>query len=109
MFKKSCIFGFLATTFLLPAAALADMNNNVVVETNPVNNASSCVTTPVVVKPNSRNVKVTQRRISNGNVNMRTEVYQSSSTSASTTSTARATKPMCVLPPEVMNNVLILP
>ncbi|BAZ37196.1 hypothetical protein NIES4101_31170 [Calothrix sp. NIES-4101] len=106
MFKKSCIFGFLATAFMLPAAALADMNNNVVVETNPVNNASTCVTTPVVVKPNSRNVKVTQRRISKGNVNMRTEIYQSSSTS---TSTARVTEPMCVLPQGVMNNVLILP
>ncbi len=105
MLNKSCIFGILAAVFTLPIAALAD-SNDVIVKTVPVANISTCVTAPITVKPDSGNIKVTQHRVFKGNGNMRTEVYQSTSTSTSTT---RAIEPMCVLPQGVMNNLLILP
>jgi hypothetical protein len=105
MLNKSCIFGILAAVLTLPTAALADIND-VVVQTIPVGNISTCVTAPIAVKPDSGNMKVTQHRVVKGNGNMRTEVYQSISTSTSTT---KAIEPMCVLPQGVMNNLLILP
>jgi hypothetical protein len=105
MLNKSCIFGIFAAVLTLPTAALAD-RNDVVVQTIPVGNVSTCVTSPVTVKPGTGNMKVTQHRVFKGNGNTRTEVYQSTSTSTSTT---RAIEPMCVLPQGVMNNLLILP
>jgi hypothetical protein len=107
MLNKSSIFGFFAVALMLPTAALAN-SNDVVVQTIPVKTASTCVTTPVAVKPGSRSMKITQHRILKGNGNMRTEVYQSTSTSTST-STRNVIEPMCVLPRGVMNNLLILP
>jgi hypothetical protein len=105
MLNKSCLFGILAAVLTIPTAALAD-KNDVVVQTIPVGNVSTCVTSPVTVKPNTGNMKVTQHRVFKGNGNTRPEVYQSTSTSTSTT---RAIKPMCVLPEGFMNNLLILP
>ena len=105
MLNKSYIFGILAAILTLPTAALAG-SNDVVVQTIPVGNVSTCVIKPITVKPNSGNMKVTQHRVIKGNGNMRTEVYQSTSTSTSTT---RAIEPMCVLPQGAMNNLLILP
>ncbi|NJL64616.1 MAG: hypothetical protein HC903_25865 [Methylacidiphilales bacterium] len=105
MLNKSFIFGMLAVVLTLPTAAFAG-SNDVVVQTIPVRNTTTCVTAPVTVKPNSGNTKVTQHRVIKGNGNMRTEVYQSTTTSTSTT---RAIEPMCVLPQGVMNNLLILP
>jgi hypothetical protein len=105
MMNKSCIFGILAAVLTLPTAALADIND-VVVKTIPSAKVSTCVNAPTTVKPDSGNMKVTQHRVIKGNGNMRTEVYQSTSTSTSTT---RAIEPMCVLPQGFMNNLLVLP
>jgi hypothetical protein len=104
MLKKSCIFGFMAAALMLPSTAMAD-KGQVVVNTEPVQ-VSTCANKPVAIKPNSGKVKITQHRELRRNGESRTEVYQSTTTSTSTTNRI---DPRCVIPQGVMNNVLIIP
>jgi hypothetical protein len=108
---KNYIFGLFASILILPTAVQAQQRQ-VVIKTVPVNThkCTNVNKTPVAVSGTPQNITITQRRVVRGAGQTRTEVYQSTTTSTTSTSnTASRISPMCVLPPGVMNNVLITP
>ena len=105
---KNYIFGLIASILLLPGAALAEQKQ-VIIKTIPTT-ASTCVNTrqsPVNVSKAPQNISITQRRVVRSSSGVRTEIYQS--TTSSTSTTTNSVQTACVLPPMPINNIFIAP
>ncbi|MBF2064637.1 MAG: hypothetical protein IGS39_09490 [Calothrix sp. C42_A2020_038] len=104
---KNYIFALIGSILILPTAVQAQQHQ-VVVKTVPATKLTCPNGSQAMAVAKPQKVTVSQRRIVRGSGEMRTEIYQST-TSSTTSTTASTLESLCVLPSTVIHNVLITP